>query len=96
MEKTYRKTKTIKKMVIGSYISRITLNVSRLNTPTKRLQTDWVDENMCMYALPLTTSLYLTLSPSSTELFSIIKLIILPLWLPIVIYLFCLAIDCEN
>ena len=30
------KPKTIKKMVIGSYISIITLNVNRLNAPTKR------------------------------------------------------------
>ena len=50
------KSKTIKKTVIGSYISITTLNVNRLNAPTKK-QTDWVDENMCMYALPLTTSL---------------------------------------
>ena len=30
------KPKTIKKMVIGSYISIITLNVNGLNAPTKR------------------------------------------------------------
>ena len=33
---TENKPKTIKKMVIGSYISIITLNVNRLNAPTKR------------------------------------------------------------
>ena len=37
----------------------ITLNVNGLNTPIKR-QTGWVDENLCMYALLLTTLLYLT------------------------------------
>ena len=46
----------MKKTAIGSYILIITLNVSGLNTPTKR-QTGWVDEKMCMNALPLTTSL---------------------------------------
>ena len=33
-------------MIIGSYISVITLNVNGLNAPTKR-QTGWGDENMC-------------------------------------------------
>ena len=33
---TENKTKTIKKMVIGSYILIITLNVNGLNAPTKR------------------------------------------------------------
>jgi len=44
---------------IRSYISIITLNVNRLNAPITR-QIGWADENMCMYALPLTTSLLLT------------------------------------
>ena len=36
-EKTYNNiTKTIKKIVIGTYILIITLNVSGLNAPTKR------------------------------------------------------------
>ena len=36
-EKIYKnKPKTIKKMVIGTYLSTITLNVSRLNSPIKR------------------------------------------------------------
>ena len=48
---TANKFKTIKKMVIGPFISIITLNVNGLN--------DWVKENMWMYALPLTTSLCL-------------------------------------
>ena len=35
-EKTYNnKPQTIKKMVIGTYISIITVNVSELNAPTK-------------------------------------------------------------
>ena len=48
------KPKTIKKMVIGSYTLITTLKVGGLNASTKR-QTGRVDENMCMYALPLTT-----------------------------------------
>ena len=36
-----RPTKTIKKMPIGKQISIITLNVNRLNTPTKN--TDWLN-----------------------------------------------------
>ena len=49
-------------MAIGSYIWIITLNVNGLNAPIKR-QTDWVDENMFLYALPLTTSLCLMSPP---------------------------------
>ena len=40
---TENKPKTIKKMVIGSYILIITLNVNGLNAPR---QTGWVDENV--------------------------------------------------
>ena len=41
-EKTYNnKLKTIKKMVIGTYISIITLNVNGLNSPTKDI--DWLN-----------------------------------------------------
>ena len=46
MEKTYNnKPKTIKKMVIGTYISLTTLNVNGLNAPTKR-QTlaEWIQK----------------------------------------------------
>ena len=46
-------------MVVGLYILIITLIVNGLNVPTKR-QIGWADENMCMYALPHTTSLYFT------------------------------------
>ena len=50
---------TIKKMAIGSYISIINLHVNGLNAPTKRYKlTDRM--KTCIYALPLTTSLYLT------------------------------------
>ena len=39
-EKTYNsKPKTIKKMVIGTYILIIILNVNGLNAPTKKTQT---------------------------------------------------------
>ena len=46
MEKTYNnKTKTIKKMVIGTYRSIITLNVSTLNAPTKRHRlAEWIQK----------------------------------------------------
>ena len=41
-EKTHKnKPKTIKKMVIGTYISIITLNVNGLNAPTKDI--DWLN-----------------------------------------------------
>ena len=46
---TEKKPKTIKKMVIGSY-----LNVNGLDAPTKRHRLLWWMK-MCMYALPLTT-----------------------------------------
>ena len=44
---TQNKPKTIKKLVIGSYISIITLNVNGLNTSTN--QTGRMDENTCMH-----------------------------------------------
>ena len=45
-EKTYNnKPKTIKKMVIGTYISIITLNVNGLNAPTKRNRlAEWIQK----------------------------------------------------
>ena len=46
-------------MGIGSCIFMITLTVNGLNAPNER-QIGWADENMCMHALPLITSLYLT------------------------------------
>ena len=54
---TQKKFKKIKKMVKGSYIL-ISLNASGLNVLTKR-QNGWAYENMCMHALPLTTSVYI-------------------------------------
>ena len=46
MEKTYKnKPKTIKKMVIGMYISIITLNVNGLNAPAKRRRlAEWIQK----------------------------------------------------
>ena len=36
---------TIKKMAIGTYISKITLNVNRLSTPTKRYRlAEWIQK----------------------------------------------------
>ena len=45
-EKTYKnKPKTIKKMVIGTYISIITLRVNELNAPTKRNRlAEWIQK----------------------------------------------------
>ena len=45
-KRTYKnKSKTIKKMVIGTYISIITLNVNGLNVPTKRRRlTEWIQK----------------------------------------------------
>ena len=45
-KRTYKnKPKTIKKMVIGTYISIITLNVNGLNAPTKRLRiAEWIQK----------------------------------------------------
>ena len=44
--KTYKnKPKRIKKMPIGTYMSIITLNVNRLNAPTKRYRlTEWIQK----------------------------------------------------
>ena len=51
-ERTYKnKPKTTKKMVIGTYISIITLNVNGLNAPTKRHRlAEWIqkqDPSIC-------------------------------------------------
>ena len=45
-EKTYNnKAKTIKKMVIGTYISITTLNVNELNAPTERHRlAEWIQK----------------------------------------------------
>ena len=45
-EKTYKnKPKTIKKMVIGTYILITTLNLNGLNTPTKRYRlAEWIQK----------------------------------------------------
>ena len=45
-QKTYKnKPQTIKKMVIGTYISIITLNVNGLNAPTKRHRlAEWIQK----------------------------------------------------
>ena len=56
---TENKSKTIKKMVTGLYISIITLNVNGLNAPTKDIDWlgGWKHVHVCT---PLTTSLCLT------------------------------------
>ena len=80
------KPKTIKKMVIRSYISIITLNVNGLNAPTKRHRlAGWMKTCMPvvnMYALPLTTSFCLT-PQNCMQLFYIVRFIMFPLWLTI-------------
>ena len=52
-EKTYNnKHKTIKKMVIGTYISITTLNVNGLNAPTKRHRlAEWTHKKTHIYAV---------------------------------------------
>ena len=52
-------TQTIKKMAIGTYISIITLNVNRLNAPTKRHRlAEWIKTNK--------TPIYATRNPLQT------------------------------
>ena len=52
-EKTYNnKPKTVKKMVIGTYISITTLNVNGLNAPTKRHRlAEWIQNMTSIYAV---------------------------------------------
>jgi len=69
-------------MVIGSYISIMTLNVNVLNAPARRHRpTGWIKTHT--YALPLTTSLYVT--PQIVRDYFIVRLLMFPLWLVIVI-----------
>ena len=47
---TENKSQTIKKIVIGSYTSIITLNVNDLNAPTKRHRpAGWMKTCVCMH-----------------------------------------------
>ena len=47
-----KKPKTIKKMVTGTYISIITLNVNGLNAPTKRHRlAEWIQKQDPYYAV---------------------------------------------
>ena len=82
-------TKTIKKMVIGSYILIITLNVNGLNAPTKRhTLARQMKTSACMYfhlhhcAWP---------PPNCMEPFYIVKLIMFPIWLKIIIIFYFLS-----
>ena len=52
-KKIYKnKPKIIKKMVIGTYISIITLNVNGLNAPTKKHRLDeWIQNKTHIYAV---------------------------------------------
>ena len=82
-------------MVIGSYISIITLNVNRLKAPTKRhTLAEQMETSACMhFHLPHHSAWY----PPPIIIIYIVKLIMLPLWLAIVIiFYFCLATNCEN
>ena len=49
---TENQSNTIKKTVIGSYISIITLNVNGLNAPTKRHRlTEWIQKQSLVYMI---------------------------------------------
>ena len=52
-KKIYKnKSKTIKKIAIGTYISLITLNVNGLNAPTKRHRlAEWIQNKTHIYAV---------------------------------------------
>ena len=50
---TENKPQTTKKMVMGSYISIITLNINGINSPTQRHRlAGQMKKKKCMYALP--------------------------------------------
>ena len=47
-----KKPKTIKKMVIGTYVSIITLNVNGLSVPSKRHRLpEWIQNKTHIYAV---------------------------------------------
>ena len=81
-------------MVIGSYISVITLNVDGLNAPTKKHRLAvWMKTCACMhFHLP-----HLSTSPPRLYVivciivFYIVRLTMFPLWLPIVIIFYLLS-----
>ena len=56
-EKTYKnKSKTIKKMIIGTFISIITLNVNGLNAPKKRHRlAEWIQKQETYICCPQET-----------------------------------------
>ena len=72
-------------MVIGSYISTITLNVSGVNAPTKGI--DW--QSTCMYAFHLPH--HSAHSPECMQLLYVVRLVMFPLWLAIVIIFYFLS-----
>ena len=80
---TANKPKTIKKVVTGSYILIITLNVNGLNAPTKRHRlAGWMKTCACMlFHLPHCSAWL----PRCMQLFYIVKLIMFLLWLAVVI-----------
>ena len=82
---TENKPKTIKKMVLGSYISIYTLNDKGLNAPTKR-QAGWADESMCTQLLCLNAPLCWT----PPRPFHIVRLTMFPLRLVIIIIFYFL------
>ena len=58
----------------------------------QKTETDWVDENMCMYALSLTKTLCLTPpNPNYMYLSYFVKLIMFPLWIEILITFYFLS-----
>ena len=103
---TENKPKTIKKMVTGSsdqirsvaqsdslrpHESHNYLKYKWIKCTNQKIQTGWVDENMCMYTLPCTTLLCLTL-PNCMQLFYIVKLIMFALWFAIATFIFFLSV----
>ena len=83
---TENKNKTIKKMVVGSYISIITLNVNGLNVPSKRHDL----LSRCKNVHVCTSTYHITLLDplNCKQLFYIARLIMFSLWLAIVIILY--------
>ena len=80
-------------MVIGSYISVITLNINGLNAAIKRQRLAEQVRTHAWMHFHFTTSLCL-IPPNCMWLFYIVKLIMFPLWLAIlIIFIFCLTID---
>ena len=83
------KLKIISKMVVRVRHIHDNTKCKWVKCTNQKILTGWVDENLCLYAFPITTSLCLT--PQTACNYLSVKLVMFPLWLTIVIVMYFLV-----